>query len=525
MAEYGGTRDNHPPLQVMYEDLRQRVAEGRGPVSSCHPDVERDADGFVALPNCRIDLYFGGFECYDNSVVNRHRQPILVSEREGGSLLTLRCMVGTIGSIQPRCWILENVGGCCPHTSPAACMQTLRTNMNHPLCFSRCPEKKTIEMLSEELPDYSIAAIKFNSLDTHASATSRTRTWFVGVLPAATRAPAGLPSGWEPLIHQLLRCPGDVGRRPVSVRDIMLKKDSPYISQEFATQLKRTKRMRPKEPALDELTTTPVWLRQHQGVREEWGKQGLAPVELPDRSLETLSSLAQHQHWGPLLAASQHDLVHLLEQQTMQNGTDPFASDLVWDISSPPTWPRPLSQHAAGTMPCLLRHHRLWVSSEQRFLIGPEHLFALGFPVLPGIHAIPVSGMRQMAGNGMAIPAIGVVLTCACWALSWGDAGGLEEDTFDNLEEREVLEDLPPPTVLNIRHIRMLMPKMSDGGTAYINRLPGVSLSVRTPRPPAAALGSKKKKRRLKRTLSAVSAASARQVPLLSACCSLPCSL
>ena len=57
----------------------------------------------VPLPvGAPLDLYISGFSCKDNSLTNRHRQPVVTTSRDGESSQTLDASIKTILAMFPK---------------------------------------------------------------------------------------------------------------------------------------------------------------------------------------------------------------------------------------------------------------------------------------------------------------------------------------------------------------------------------------------------------------------------------------
>ena len=306
----------------------------------------------VPLPvGAPLDLYISGFSCKDNSLTNRHRQPVVTTSKDGESSQTLDASIKTILAMFPKFALLENPNG--------------------------CPKEVSNYLQSKLGPHYHVGVFKLNTMDLGLD-TSKPRKWFCAQRVDAIADGMHLNT-WPSKLEKFLSTAGPV----VDTSKFLLSRDCKLVKDYFKELQETATKMQSKEKQVITTTSTepaPKWKKTHETARAEFKKLGL-DIPAPERGLGVVQALSHTDGWAPLYAEREHDLITILQEQAAHFGTDWMSKHLHWDISAPSDHSFPIAGCDAGKVGCLLTQHKIYNSALERHLLAVEHLLQAGFPL------------------------------------------------------------------------------------------------------------------------------------------------
>jgi hypothetical protein len=113
--------------------------------------------------------------------------------------------------------------------------------------------------------------------------------------------------------------------------------------------------------------------RDHAAVIEAMAKRGV--------TIPSVEEYCKTTPWAKCLTRAQAKILIITHMATKHlANADPHEMQFAWDLQNSLRWARKKHPSAAGTLPCMLTTHLIWLSKSRRPMAGFEQMLAQGFP-------------------------------------------------------------------------------------------------------------------------------------------------
>ena len=198
--------------------------------------------------------------------------------------------------------------------------------------------------------------------------SSRTRMYLLLLDPSQYELRVPMKE-WVGILEQFATC---MPRQ--SLDDILLPDTDPLVQQMHKEMSERRRKHLGSEPGEDaEEKSHEDYERDHAAVIEAMAKRGV--------TIPSVEEYCKTTPWAKCLTRAQAKILIITHMATKHlANADPHEMQFAWDLQNSLRWARKKHPSAAGTLPCMLTTHLIWLSKSRRPMAGFEQMLAQGFP-------------------------------------------------------------------------------------------------------------------------------------------------